>query len=57
MGANLTLPTYVGHVWRVVDSETQQVLSYFDAVPMPNEALVLTVDPNPKKTFDYIYGQ
>ena len=40
-GGSLKVPTYVGHVWRI---ESQEVLHYFEAVPMPNEGLVLPVE-------------
>ena len=57
VGASLKLPIWVGQTWRVVDSETKQVLNYFDTVPMPNEDLILTNDKDPNTTSDYIYAK
>ena len=32
----------MGHVWAVIDSKTQEVLKYFEGVPMPNKNVIIT---------------
>ena len=43
-GTDFKWETEVGHVWRVVDSKTKQVLGYLDGVPMPNQDVILTIE-------------
>ena len=48
-GATIAQHTYVGHVWRVRDSYSQDALWYFEGVAMPNEELVINEFDNVKR--------